>query len=197
MSPRDITTAERMLGEFKFEFVKVASGSLVDKQLLKFLSRSGVPMIISTGMAWASEIDRAVRFIEDEGGNLQYILHAVSIYPCPPEKMNMRRIYTLQRLYGDTYKIGFSNHCKSIVFVIQAAAMGCEMIEFHFTVVDRTKSAEGDHRASIGMLGFDRIMGHLENMRLGLGATTISPYGEELDKGKNYRWRLAPNADKG
>jgi sialic acid synthase SpsE len=138
-------------------------------------------------MAYASEIDHAIKLIEDHHGRLEYILHAVSLYPCPSDQMHMSRIRTLQKMYGDRYKIGYSHHSPSIIHCVQAAAMGAEMIEFHITE-DRNLPGP-DHSAAVGPVGFKRIMDHLNNLEGSLGDPGFNPTEEEISKGANYAWR--------
>jgi len=190
-SPRDVYSAKMLLENWDLPWIKVASGMIPDRELMRVFAASGKPLILSTGMAYMGEIDWAIRFIEDNGNNLEYIMHAVSIYPCPADKINMRRISTLQRLYGDRYKIGYSNHSVRIVYCVQAAAMGCQMIEFH---VSEDRALPGtDQKSSIGPEGVSRIVKHIRSMEEAWGTDKIIPYKEELDKGKNYQWRQGGN----
>jgi len=185
-SPRDVESLE-MLRSFQPPFVKIASGCLVNFELLEACCKTRIPLIISTGMAYASEIDSAIRFIHEHEGNLAYILHAVSLYPQPQDQMHMARIGTLRKLYGHIAKIGFSNHSVRIIHCIQAAILGAEMIEFHFTE-DRDLPGP-DHKSSIGPVGMKRIIDHLNSLDGSSGDGSIVPTEEELSKGANYPWR--------
>ena len=185
-TPRDAESAERLM-RWNPPFMKIASGSIPDHELVEFICRTKKPTILSVGMAYASEIDGMVRYFEDHGGNLQYILHAILVYPTPERQMNMRRIKTLQHMYGDKYRIGFSNHSKKIIYMVQAAVMGAKMIEFHFTE-DRDLPGV-DQKSSIGPTGFKRVMDHLASIENGWGDGEIVPFQEELDKGCKWLWR--------
>jgi len=185
-SPRDIDSVKFLAG-FGVPFMKVASGSLVDFPLLDAICDTSIPMILSTGMAYGSEIDSAIRRIRERDGRIAYILHCVSLYPQPQNQMHMARIKTLKDTYGDIAKIGFSNHSESIIHCIQAAVLGAEMIEFHITE-DRDLPGP-DHHSSIGPTGFKRIIDHLKSLDGSMGDPNLNPTQEELDKGKSYPWR--------
>jgi sialic acid synthase SpsE len=186
-TPRDADSAE-MLMRFDPPFLKIASGSIPDKDLVEFTCKTKKPTIMSVGMAYASEVESCVRYFENNNGNLQYILHAVLEYPTPDDKMNMNRLHTLRRLYGDRYKIGFSNHSKKLVYIVQAISMGAEMVEFHFTE-DRNLPGV-DQKASIGPTGFKRIMDHVASIESGWGDGSICPSDVELSKGAHWLWRM-------
>ncbi len=185
-SPRDVESV-RFLEKFHPPYMKIASGCLPNKPMIEEICRTRIPIILATGMAYASEIDEGIRFIDEHNGRIAYILHAVSLYPQPRNQMNMARIATLKRQYGHLAKIGFSNHSKSIIYCVQAAILGAEMIEFHFTE-DRELPGP-DHQASIGPTGFKRIMDHLASLEDSMGDGNINPSEEELSKGSNYLWR--------
>jgi len=159
----DIPSVDFLM-KYDIPFIKIASASITDLELLKKVKSTGVPVIISTGMSTKKEIDRAIDIL---GDNLKYILHTVSSYPTPNNEMNMLAIDTLKRLYGDRYKIGFSNHCIDLIYIVQAYVMGAEMLEFHITI-DRNMPGT-DQYASIGPTGFDKVMKHINNIYIGWG----------------------------
>jgi len=151
----------------KFEeipFIKIPSALITNIDLLEKCKDTGIPCIISTGMSIKDDIDNAINIL---GSNLKYILHTTSSYPTPNTEMNMKKILNLKKLYGDKYKIGFSNHCADIIYTVQAYIMGAEMLEFHITL-DRNLPGT-DQLASIGPTGLDKIMKHINNISIGWG----------------------------
>jgi len=180
-SPWDEKSLE-LITKFDLPYIKVASACLNDIPLLDKIRRTGIMTIISTGMSDKVQIDRAIEVL---GGRLTYILHTTSSYPTPVEEMNMNKILSLKRLYGDKYKIGFSSHCEHIIFIVQAYVMGAEMLEFHITM-DRNLPGS-DQAASIGPTGFDRIIKHLANIRGGWGDGELKLQGSEIPVQKKLR----------
>lgn len=145
-------------------FLKIPSACVTDLELLKAVKSSGVPVVMSTGMSDEGMVDSAVDIL---GSNLRFLLHTTSSYPTPPSEMNMSRIFTLQKKYGDAVKVGFSNHCIDLIYTVQSYIMGASMIEFHITL-DRNMAGT-DQFASIGPTGFDRIMSHIGSIYTGWG----------------------------
>uniref|UniRef100_A0A6H1ZG52 Putative N-acetylneuraminate synthase n=1 Tax=viral metagenome TaxID=1070528 RepID=A0A6H1ZG52_9ZZZZ len=179
-SPRGADSV-RFLQQFDPPYMKVASGSIPDEPMLAAIKDTGIPVILSTGMAYRSEIARAVAMLSP-----RYILHAVSLYPTPPKKIEMFRIRTLRNLFPGA-NIGFSNHSVNIIYLIQAFLVGADMLEFHLT--DDRDTGGADQKASIGPTGLRRIVDHIGHICEGFGTGIIEPDPEELVKGNHYAWR--------
>ena len=157
-------------------FIKIPSACITDLNLLQKIRNTDIPTILSTGMSTENEINDAISILD---GKLQYILHTTSSYPTPFSEMNMNKIYTLKKLYGDRYKIGFSNHSPAIIFSVMSYVMGAEMIEFHITL-DRHMNGT-DQSSSIGPTGFIRILNHIDNISRGFGNGNIELQPSELE----------------
>jgi len=90
------------------DVVKIGSPSANDWPLLERVSDCGKPVIVSTGGLRAHDIDKIVSFFQHRGVHFA-IMHCVSIYPTPNEKMQLNQIELLRDRYpGIT--IGFSTH---------------------------------------------------------------------------------------
>ena len=59
------------------------------------MARSGLPTVISTGMAKLDDMQDAVEAFRGEGGKDLILLHCTSSYPTPPEDVHLRKIATL------------------------------------------------------------------------------------------------------
>ena len=114
---------------------KIASFEITDLELIKYAAEKGKPMIISTGMANLGEIEDAINAVKSVGNDNIILLHCNSLYPTPPEVVNLRAIETMKRAFK--LPVGFSDHTLGIHIPIAAVAMGACMIEKHFTL-DRT-----------------------------------------------------------
>jgi pseudaminic acid synthase len=111
---------------------KVASFENVDLPLLRYIAKTGKPIIMSTGMATLAEIDEAVRTIRDAGGEQLALLKCTSAYPAPPEEMNLRTIPHLAQAFG--LPTGLSDHTLDVAVPVAAVALGACIVEKHFTL---------------------------------------------------------------
>lgn len=125
-------TAVTFLEKMDVPVFKVASFEVVDLPLLKKISRTGKPIIMSTGMATLAEIDEAVRVIRMTGGNQLGLLKCTSAYPALPEEMNLRTIPHLANAFN--VPVGLSDHTLGIEIPVAAVALGACIIEKHFTL---------------------------------------------------------------
>jgi pseudaminic acid synthase len=111
---------------------KLASCELIDIPLLQRISRTGKPLIISTGMATIEEIEEAVATSRKEGAGQIALLRCTSAYPALPSEMNLRTIPELMRRFG--VPVGLSDHTMDIAVPVAAVALGACIIEKHFTL---------------------------------------------------------------
>jgi pseudaminic acid synthase len=111
---------------------KVASFEVVDLSLLRRIAQTGMPIIMSTGMATLAEIEDAVRTIRESGGRQLALLKCTSAYPAPPEAMNLRTIPHLAEAFGVV--AGISDHTLGIPVPLAAVTLGACMVEKHFTL---------------------------------------------------------------
>ena len=121
-----------LLNEINVPFFKVASMDINHIRLLKYIAQKGKPVVLSTGMSTLSEIETAVRTIEDEGNREIIILHCISIYPPEPKDIHLNNITSLQKIFPN-YPIGFSDHTIGVSIPIASVALGAAVIEKHFT----------------------------------------------------------------
>lgn len=160
---------------------KVPSASLTDLTLLKYVRKTGKPLIISTGMSTMEQIHKAVKVVGED--NL-IIMHCTSTYPCEPEELNLKMIETLRKEFPNN-PIGYSGHETGLVPSAVAVALGASSIERHITL-DRAMWGS-DQAASVEPNGFERLVKYIRVTEAGLGDGVKKVYESEKGSMKKLR----------
>ena len=166
------------LAELDVPAFKIASPDITHHPLLRHVARKGKPIILSTGISTLGEIEEAIQVIESEGNTQIVLLHCTSTYPTPYTDSNLRMITTMQTAFPD-YPIGLSDHTYGLPAPIVATALGCQMIEKHFTL-DRGMPDSPDHKFGVDP---PELKALVEGTRAGweaLGQSAKKPVPSEL-----------------
>ena len=167
--------------KFETPAYKIPSASLTDHNLLKYVRKTGKPMIISTGMSTMGQIHNGVNMIGED--NL-VIMHCTSTYPCEPEELNLKMIETLRREFPNN-PIGYSGHEVGLVPSAVAIALGASSIERHITL-DRAMWGS-DQAASVEPGGFERLVKYIRVSEAALGDGLKQVYESEKGSMKKLR----------
>jgi len=156
------------LRKYNFEYNKIASAMIIDKNFLKEVAKLKKYTFISTGMCDLKDIDESVEIFNSENCPFE-LMHCVSVYPFDAKYANLQMI----NYYKDRYKckVGYSGHEKSgLAISYAAAAHGISSLERHFTT-DRTLYGS-DQAASIAPEGFSRLVGGIRVIESAFNSST-------------------------
>lgn len=167
--------------QFETPLYKAASASLTDLDLLKKMKNTGKPLMISTGMSTAVEIEQAVKYLSTD--NL-LIAHSTSAYPCPLEELNLRMLHSLHSWFPGV-PIGYSGHETGLATTVSAVALGACFVERHFTL-DRAMWGS-DQAASVEPTGMHRLVKDIRALEKALGNGIKRVYESELPARKKLR----------
>jgi N,N'-diacetyllegionaminate synthase len=145
-TPFDLASAD-FLGRTA-DAIKIASGDNTFVPLIESAARTGLPMLVSAGLADLDTVRGAVGLVRSEWGPSDpglAVLHCVSAYPVPPAEANLRAIATLAAELD--CEIGYSDHTVGLDASPLAVALGARVIEKHFTL-DKHYSKFRDHQLS-------------------------------------------------
>ena len=173
----------KFLRKYDLKYNKVASALLTNKRFLEDVAREGKITFISTGMSTLKDIDNAIDIFNTYG--CKYIvMHCTSIYPCPPDKLNL----SLIKFYKDRYKseVGYSSHFPGILDAPLSVVFGARYIEKHITL-DRAMWGS-DQSASLERLGMKYIRRDVDLVEEMIGKAEKVFYNEEKEKAKRLRY---------
>ena len=123
---------------------KIASTDTTNLPLLKIISKTKKPIILSTGMTNLNELEKSVEIIKENNDKL-IILQCTANYPINDNEANLEVISSLRSKFNCL--VGYSDHSTGIGASPYAAVLGAKILEKHFTL-DKTLDGP-DHLASL------------------------------------------------
>ena len=175
-TPDESISLNFLADELKLPIIKVGSGEVNNLLFLKEIGRKKLPVILSTGMSYLADVEKAYYTLIENGAPHISLLHCTSEYPAPFESVNLKAMQTLQQVFQTT--VGYSDHTQNIEISIAAVAMGAQIIEKHFTL---DKSLPGpDHKASLDPAEFTQMVKCIRNVEKAIGNGIKKPNASEL-----------------
>ena len=152
------------LESFGVKAYKVASADLTNLPLLDNLSKTGKPLIISTGMSREDEVIEVKSFLEKREVEFAF-LHCNSTYPAPFQDINLNWIKSLKKIHP---LVGYSGHERGTAVSLAALSLGACIIERHFTL---DRNMEGpDHAASLEHDEFKTLIKGIREVEMAIGS---------------------------
>lgn len=172
------------LSDYKLPWVKIASASITEEDVLRKCAKIFPKIIMSTGMSTEEEIDRAVSVLESANCESICILHCNSSYPAPVEDLNLNYMRELKKKYPK-HQIGYSGHEYGLTSSIASVALGAEVVERHVTL---DKSMWGsDQLCSVEPHGMFKLARGIKELELALGDGIKVVTEDEKKKRKTLR----------
>jgi N-acetylneuraminate synthase len=113
---------------------KVASGEIGSRHMLRRMARSGLPVIVSTGMSDFEEIEAAIALLAEHSAP-HVLLQCTSAYPCDAGSVGLNVLDEFKTRFD--CPIGLSDHSGTIFPALAATTHGAQVIEVHVTLSKR------------------------------------------------------------
>lgn len=168
-------TAVDFLESLDVPCYKIASFENVHLPLIRKVASTGKPIIMSTGMATAEELEEAVSTARESGCRDLVLLKCTSTYPASPENTNLATIPDMRTRFGCA--VGLSDHSMGLGVAVASVALGAVAIEKHFTL----SRAEGgvDSAFSMEPAELEALVAETERAWLAVGAVSYGPTAAE------------------
>jgi len=164
---------------------KIASYEITHTRLIEFLSKTGKPLILSTGGANYEDIEWAINHFYQNNGRSVSVMQCTAKYPAPLETLNLKVIPELIRRFQ--VPAGLSDHSRDpLIGPVGAVALGAKIIEKHFTL--HNKLPGPDHSFAVTPDELTRMVKGVREMEEAVGSGIKSMQPEELEL-RNYAYR--------
>ena len=174
-SPFEATAVNFLVG-LGVPALKIASFEITDLPLIRTAAATGLPLIISTGMARRDEIAAAVTAAEEAGCGDLALLWCTSAYPAPAEASRLRGIPDLRTWSGR--EVGLSDHTLGTAVAVAAVALGASIIEKHVTLDHDLPTVDGEF--SLDPAGLAQLVRDARTAWSALGEVTYGPSEAEV-----------------
>ncbi len=166
-SPFDIDGVD-FLQSLEVSLFKIASFEINDIPLITKVARCQKPIIMSTGVADESDIQKAVDACRLVDNNDITLLKCTSQYPATLEAANLTTMVDMGEKFST--KVGLSDHTMGYIAPVVAVSLGATLIEKHFILdrqlggVDSTFSMEPDEFAEMvrHVRQAESVLGHVD-----------------------------------
>ena len=158
---------------------KIASYELTHLPLVEHVTRTGKPLVLSTGTATLDEVGETIDAVHHAGGRELTLMQCTAAYPAPFEALQLRTITTMRDVFG--VPVGLSDHSRDpVVAPVAAVALGAAAIEKHFTLSNDRPGP--DHRFALEPHELEQMVQAIRDTEdaLGHGRKEVEPAEREL-----------------
>ena len=195
------------LEKLRCQIYKVSSFEMNDLNLIKKISLTKKPIIISTGLASLDEIDRTLKTAKKYGSRDISLLYCVSNYPSKISDFNLNNLEILRKKFKT--RIGLSDHTVGSFISCMSVIKGAEIIEKHICLknvnsvdskfslneknIDKFRKDINDSYALIKNKNFLRSESEMKNkiFRRSIYAISNINHGEKFSKNNIKTFRPA------
>ena len=177
----DLNSLDFLL-QYNLPYIKIPSAMITNSKLLEESAKSGVPIIMSTGMSSLREVDDAVDLVTKHTDNF-VLMYTNSSYPTPKKELNLSLIPFLQERYSCT--IGYSGHEEDLEPTVIACVLGAKVVERHITLSHEMWGT--DQKSSLEVVGMDKLYKRIKNIDEILGTPEKKVTESEVSIRKKLR----------
>ena len=181
------TYGAKFIHELGVKNIKIPSHETTNIALIEYCSEYFDFIYFSAGASMAKEVVSAHKILQS--GTASYnLMHCVSSYPCDSGAANLSRINWLKTLSPN---VGYSDHTASTVVPAAAVALGCTVIEKHFTT---DKDLPGrDNKFALNAAEFKQMALNIRDVESAMFDKGLDYQAIEKDTVENYRGRWEPH----
>ncbi len=176
----DLESLKFLDKKINIPFFKIPSGEILSLDLLKYMSTSKKPILLSTGMSNFKEISCALNILNKKNKKEIIVMHCVSSYPANKKDLNLNVIDELRKRFKK--KVGYSDHSLGSEACLAAVAKQVSVIEKHVTL--SKKMLGPDHKSSMQIEDFKNMIKEIRNLEIMMGKSIkdISNSEKEIQK---------------
>lgn len=184
-TPQNVSDLDTLL-KHNISAIKVGSDDFVNIPLLKKYKQTGLPMIVSCGMANFDEIKIVLDTIDYKNYPVILLL-CTSQYPTPPEDVNLKKLKALKKEFPDLI-LGFSDHSEGSLAASVAVGLNAVVFEKHFTLSHDL--AGPDHWFSANPKQLKQWADSIRIAHKMLGHSELRPTKKEIEMKKLARRKI-------
>ena len=191
-TPQNLSDLKSLLN-LGVKAIKIGSDDLNNFPLISQYAKTKLPIILSCGMAYESEIEGAIHTITKDKTDYPIILmHCTSLYPTGATDVNIRKLNTIAKMYPACIA-GYSDHTIGHDAAIMAVALGAKVFETHFTLDNEMPGP--DHKFSKNPEALRKWTKAIRQAHVMLGRPELKPTEREHDMRKIARRSLTALED--
>jgi N,N'-diacetyllegionaminate synthase len=187
-TPYDKKSAD-LLDKLGMEIFKIASTDSNNHQLIEHISKKKKPVILSTAMSNMLEVEKSVKILKKNLKDNFILMQCTGSYPAPASDANLKVIQSYKKKFNCI--VGYSDHVVENNVALGSIAIGAKCFEKHITVSKKLRGP--DHRASMEMKDFVKLVRQIRDLELALGNGTKKVMNSEINNVKKLKKYFVAN----